>query len=92
MKPRQFTVVLRRPTHMLLSEGFDPVDDEFYVAVGVEALSVQEAVRNAGKEALKADKKEHASHAYEDYVASDYEHVVVFNGAHAPVLFAFQKL
>lgn len=85
----KFTVVLRRPSPLWEDESVP----EFYTAIGAEGTTVEEALFNAQKEALKADKKSWGN-AWQltDVSASDYHHIIVFRGEHQPVLFDFQRI
>lgn len=85
MKPTKWTVVLRRPPHMVENEGEAAA---YYVAIGVEAVSTQEALLKAQKEVLKSDKKDFKG-LYGMNEAHEYEHVVTFRGEHQPAAYSF---
>lgn len=98
-----YTIVLKRSDELDTRLG-DDVD--YYVAVGVLAVSPKEAVLKARQEVFDADKKDlrelhpnikfgtnYSLDVYEGdfkHTLREYSLVVAFEGAHHPILYSFQ--
>jgi hypothetical protein len=81
---KKYTVVLRRPEYM--GPDYNDDDDSIYVAIGVRASGTSAALKLAQAEVFAADKKD----KLKPKAPEDYSLIVMFEGAHQPVLYSFQ--
>lgn len=91
----KWTVVLHRSAELNAfhnDDEFDELETDIYVAIGVEAPTVIDAVKIAKDEAFFADRRDVGDKAAFDkqFGPHDYQLLVVFAGRQDPVLWGWQ--
>jgi hypothetical protein len=81
-----YTIVLRRPLSLTQAADED-IDHDIYVAIGIEANNLHEAVVAARQEVYDADVKEWGKRALSrmEIDPGEYTMLLVFEGAHRPI-------